>query len=198
MGIDLTQFETENVRIMTNLRFSTAQQVIEAFPVLKEEFESGNLQFHSIEFVHHLVEAGQIRQAFALCAFMLPRREAVSWLCENMRKFGGNFPEEDEALLGLAESWVQNPTEKNRGAALAAAMKSGFKTGPAWAAAAAGWSGGDIGNDPANPVPPPPHLTGQAVKTGFIISYWNVFGEKRDIRAKEAIKRALDMLQPAR
>jgi hypothetical protein len=183
---------------MTNLRFSTAQQVIDAFPVLKEDFKGGNLQVQSIAFVQQLLEAGQISQAFALCAFMLPRREAAGWLCENLRKFGGSFREEDEALLGLAESWVQNPTEKSRGAALAAAMTSGFRTGPAWAAAAAGWSGGDIGNDPANPVPPPPHLTGQAVKTGFIISYWNVFGENRDVRAKEAIKRALDLLQPAK
>ena len=183
---------------MTNLRFSTAQQVIEAFPMLKEEFKGSNLQFQSIEFVHRLLEAGQISQAFALCAFMLPRREAVGWLCENIRKFGGNFSGEDEMLLALAESWVQNPTEKNRGAALAAALTSGFKTAPAWAAAAAGWSGGNVGNDPEKPVSPPPHLTGQAVRTGFTIGYWNVFGEKRDVHAKEAIGRALDMLQPAR
>jgi hypothetical protein len=181
---------------MTNLRFSTAQQVIDAFPVLKEDFKGGNLQVQSIAFVQQLLEAGQISQAFALCAFMLPRREAAGWLCENLRKFGGSFPGEDEALLGLAESWVQNPTEKNRGAALAAAMSSGFRTGPAWAAAAAGWSGGDIGNDPANPVLPPPHLTGQSVKTGLIMGYWNIFGESRDIRAKEAIEHALDILQP--
>jgi hypothetical protein len=185
------------VQIMTNLRFSTAQQVIDAFPVLKEDFKGGNLQVQSIAFVQLLLEAGQILQAFALCAFMLPRREAVGWLCENLRKFDSNLPEEDDALLALAESWVQNPTEKNRGAALAAAMTSGFKTGPAWAAAAAGWSGGDIGIDPAKPVPPPPHLTGQAVKTGFIIGYWNVFGEKRDAHAKAAVRHALDLLQPA-
>ena len=182
---------------MKNLRFSTTQQIIEAFPVLRDEFRSGELQSHPIEFVQRLLGTGQFREAFALCAFMLPRREAVRWLCENLREFGGNFPEEDEALLGLAEAWVQNPSEKSRGAALAAAMTSGFKTGPAWAAAAAGWSGGNIGIDPANPVPPPPHLTGQAVKAGFIISYWNVFGEKRDSRSVDAVKHALDMLQPA-
>jgi hypothetical protein len=185
------------MRIMTNLRFSTAQQVIDAFPVLKADFKGGNLQSNPIEFVQRLLGSGQLREAFALCAFMLPRRDAVRWLCENLRKFGGSFPADDEALLRLAESWVQNPSEKGRGAALAAAMASGFMTGPSWAAAAAGWSGGNIGNDPENPVPPPAHLTGQAVKSGFVICYWNLFGEKRDSRGAEAVKHALDMLQPA-
>jgi len=183
---------------MTNLRFSTAQQVIDAFPLLKGDLRSGNLQSHPIEFVQQLLGTGQLMEAFALCAYMLPRREAVRWLCENLRKFGGSFPEDDETLLRLAEAWVQNPSEKNRGAAFAAAMTSGFTTGPAWAAAAAGWSGGNIGNDPENPVPPPPHLTGQAVKSGFVIGYWNIFGEQRDSRSAEAVRHALDMLLPAR
>lgn len=180
---------------MTNLRFSTAQQIIDAFPVLKDDFKSGELQSHPVEFVKRLAETGQLKQAFALCAFMLPRRDAVSWLCESLRKYGSNFPEDEEALLQLAEAWKQNPTEKNRTAALAAAMKSGFMTAPAWAAAAAGWSGGNIGIDPEKPVPPAPHLTGQAVKVGFTMGYWNIFGEKRDQRSAEAIERALDFLE---
>jgi len=180
---------------MTNLRFSTAQQIIDAFPVLKDDFKSGDLQAHPVEFVERLAETGQLKEAFALCAFMLPRRDAVRWFCESLRKFGSNFPEEEEAFLRLAETWVQNPTEKSRSAALAAAMKSGFMTAPAWAAAAAGWSGGNINNDPEKPVPPPPHLTGQAVKAGFTLGYWNVFGDKRNQRSIEAIRRALDLLE---
>ncbi len=183
---------------MTNLRFSTAQQVVDAFPILKDDFKEDDLQSHPVEFVRRLIAADKVQGALALCAFMLPRRDAVRWLCESLRKYGKDFSESEEAHLTLAENWVQNPVEKNRSANLNAAMTSGFKTAPAWAAAAAGWSGGNIGNDPEKPVPPPPHLTGQAVKVGFIMSYWNVFGDTRELRAAEAVRHALELLQVAK
>ncbi len=183
---------------MTNLRFSTARQVVDAFPILENDFKGEDIQSHPVEFVARLVETGKVQEAIALCAFMLPRHIAVRWLCENLRKFGNGFPANDEAFLKLAERWVQNPVEKNRSAALNAAMTSGFKTAPAWAAAAAGWSGGNIGNDPEKSVSPPPFLTGQAVKVGFILSYWNVFGDTRQLRAAEAVGHALELLQVAK
>ena len=179
---------------MANLRFSTVQQVIDAFPILKDEFKDAELQRHPIEFVQQMIDKGQIRQVLALCAFMLPKREAVQWLCESLRQSGAVFTGNEDVMLKLAENWAHNPSEKHRGAALSAAMKSGFLTGPAWAAAAAGWSGGDIGNDPNNLVSPPPHLTGQAVKSAFTVAYWSLFGDDRDSQGREAIKRALAMV----
>lgn len=180
---------------MANLRFSTAQQIIDAFPVLKDEFKDAELHLHPFEYVRQMINKGQIQQALALCAFMLPKREAVQWLCESLRQSAAVFTENDEVLLKLAEDWAHNPSEKLRGAALSAAMNSGFLTGPAWAAAAAGWSGGDIGNDPANPAPPPPHLTGQAVKSAFTVAYWSLFGDDRGSQGTDAIKRALAMVR---
>ena len=179
---------------MVNLRFSTAQQVIDAFPVLRDEFKDAELQLNPIEFVRQMINEGQTQQALALCAFMLPKREAVQWLCECLRQSAAVFTRNDEVLLKLAENWAHNPSEKRRGAALSAGMNSGFLTAPAWAAAAAGWSGGDIGNDPNNPVSPPPHLTGQAVKSAFTVAYWSLFGDDRDSQGTDAIKRALAMV----
>ena len=58
---------------MANLRFSTAQQIIDAFPVLKDEFKDAELHLHPLEYVQQMTSKGQIQQVLALCAFMLPK-----------------------------------------------------------------------------------------------------------------------------
>lgn len=180
---------------MAKLRFSTTQQIIDAFPVLREEFASSDLDSNPVDFAKGLVESSQHRQALAVCAFMLPRREAVGWLCDTLRQNGGELNKVDETLLKLAEDWVQSPAEKNRMAAMKAVMTSGFKTAPAWAAAAAAWSGGSMSDNPDLPAPPPAHLTGQAVKMGQLLAFWNAQIERRETRVGDTIDRAIAIAQ---
>ena len=66
---------------MKHLRFSTARQVIDAFPNLRGEF-SGNLELDPFAFIDSLIAQGNVRKAMAFCAFVLPRREAVRLISE--------------------------------------------------------------------------------------------------------------------
>lgn len=182
---------------MTKLRFSTAQQIIDTYPVLRDEFQSAALDANPLEFIKGLVETMQGREALALCAFMLPRREAVAWLCQTLRQHAGKLNASDEHLLQLAEDWVLTPVEKNRNAALHAVMTSGFRTGPAWAAAAAGWSGGSMLEASEHPLPPPAHLTGQAVKMGLVLTFWSTHDEGRHTKVADTVGRAISIVQGA-
>ena len=155
---------------MTKIRFSTALQVIDAFPHVRDEFEGEPLNLAPVAFVQHLLQSKGEGKAVTFCAFLLTRHDALKWLCQSLRAQQTVYTAKDEALLAIAESWARTPSENIRQAALQAAMASGFRTAPAFAAAAVGWSGGNLSNSAENPVPPPAHMTGQAVKTGLILA----------------------------
>ena len=152
---------------MTNLRFSTAQQLVDAFPVLRDELGPRNLGMAPFAYIDSLLDETQARKALAFCALLLPRRESVHWLCRALRAATPSPSAGDDNLLKLAEDWVKAPTETARRAALDAGMADPGKGASAWAALAAGWSGGNMSSSVEQPVPPPAHLTGHAVKVGF-------------------------------
>jgi len=155
---------------MTKIRFSTARQVIDAFPHTRAEFEGQPLGLAPIAFIQHLLQNKSEKKAVTFCAFLLSRHDAVKWLCKSLRTAKASYAPKEEAWLALSEEWARAPTEAGRQAAFKAAMASGFRTAPAFAAAAAGWSGGSLSGNADNPVPPPAQLTGQAVKTGLMLS----------------------------
>jgi len=112
--------------------------------------------------VEALLDAGLAEDALALVARLLPRRYAVAWLCQCARHEA--LGETDRAGLALAERWVRDGDDAPRRAALAFAKAQRFGGCGAWAAAAAGWSGGDLaapGSD--KPAPPGPAMTARAV-----------------------------------
>ncbi len=128
---------------MKHLRFSTAGQVIDAFPNLRGEF-SGNLELDPFAFIDTLVAQGNARKAMAFCAFVLPRHEAVQWVCLALRQQAPQPSGADADLLRRAEEWLKKPMESTRRAALDGGMDDPNKGACAWAALAAGWSGGSL------------------------------------------------------
>ena len=70
---------------MGSLRFSTAQQVVDAFPNLRDEIAMQGLDAEPFAFIENLLGTGQGRPALAFCAMLLPRRDAVQWLCQALR-----------------------------------------------------------------------------------------------------------------
>jgi hypothetical protein len=147
--------------VMKQLRFSTAQQVVEAFPTLREHISPQNTQLDPFSYIDTLLKADAARQAMAFCAYLLPRREAVQWTCWAFRNQASAPVDEDASFLELAEQWARKPTEQSRKAALDAGMKDPQRA-TAWAALSAGWSGGSIWSDGNQAVPMPQHLTGHA------------------------------------
>ena len=154
---------------MKHLRFSTAQQVIDAFPNLKGEFPGCNLELDPFAFIESLIGQGNARRAMVFCAFVLPRREAIQWVWGALRQQPQPPSGTDATLLQLVEDWLKKPVEATRRTALDAGMSDPGKGACAWAALAAGWSGGSLSPNAEQPVPPPQHLTGHAVNVGLTL-----------------------------
>ncbi len=116
------------------------------------------------EAAERLRAAGRAADEARLLAYALPRREAVWWACMCARAVPDPaLPAADLRALEAAEQWVRRPEEANRRAALAAAEATAYRTPEAWAAQAAGWSGGSLAPEGQPVVPPAEHLCGTAV-----------------------------------
>lgn len=126
------------------------------------------------EFLDRLVRAKLYADATRFLAYGLPKREAVWWACLCVRSVPVCYGDEvaDEALQA-AEAWVKDPAEANREAALAAGNKHKFEmpgAPAAWAAMAAGWSGGTAKTDKKNAPEPPEHLTAHAASGAILLA----------------------------
>ena len=152
---------------MARLRFSSAQQVIDAYPSLAVDLSSPTNGDDPFAYIDRLLKSAKPDEVFAFCAFLLPRLEAVAWLCKTIRSSSPLLTEKEEQLLSVAESWVKTPAEATRQKALQTGMNATRDIPSTWAALAAGWSGGSMTSNVENPVPPPAHLTGLAVKLGL-------------------------------
>lgn len=180
---------------MKHLRFSTARQVIDAFPNLRGEFAGCNLELEPFAFVDSLMAQGSTRQAMAFCAFVLPRRDAVQWLCQALRQQPQQPGGTDAALSRLVEEWLKKPVEETRRAALDGGMEDPLKGAWAWAALAAGWSGGNLSPNTEQPVPPPQHLTGHAVNVGLTLLVAGVPLPKQGSKMEELVGDAVALLR---
>lgn len=180
---------------MTNLRFSTAQQLVDAFPVLRNELGPRRLDLACFDYIDSLLGESQARNALAFCALLLPRREAVHWLCQAMRANIQAPTSNEGMLLKLTEDWVKTPTEAARRAALDAGMADVEKGPSAWAALAAGWSGGNLSSNVEQPVPPPAHLTGHAVKIGFTLLAAQLPPAQQYAKLEEFVRNAILILK---
>jgi hypothetical protein len=108
--------------------------------------------------------AGHAEDEARLFAYALPRREAVWWACMCARAVPDpGLPAADAQALDAAEQWVRKPDDSNRRAAMVAAEATAYRTAEAWAAQAAGWSGGSVAPEGQPVVPPADHLCGTAV-----------------------------------
>jgi hypothetical protein len=111
-----------------------------------------------------LKEAGLLADACSVLAFALPKREAIWWACQCIRKADVARGPKDKAALEAAESWVTGPDEPRRRAAHVAAEATGAGTPTGCAALAVFLSGGSLAPAELTEVPPAEHLTAVAVK----------------------------------
>jgi len=116
------------------------------------------------EFLGLLGEQDLVTDAVKVLARALPKSLAVEWACKIARsELGDGLHAGDRACLDAAERWIRDSSDDNRRAALAAADQRKYATTSALVAAAAGWSAGSLTEPHEAPVPPPDHLTAQAV-----------------------------------
>jgi hypothetical protein len=160
---------------MNRIRFASIRALFESFPEALENIRVEPTDEPPVAFLTRLAAAGKPDHAVEVCAYLLPRREAVWWGCASVRSLlGGRLG--DTAGLVAAEAWVQEPSEENRLAALDIGTKGASNEPLTWLALAAGWSSGTFA---PTPFPIPPFMTSRAVRISLLISMQNVTPEER-------------------
>lgn len=131
---------------MSRLRFETAAEVFEAFPALASDIRvSPGPEELPLVYCGRLLAPETGAEAVRFLAHTLPRREAVWWAARSVRSLLGQAADTG-GLKGveLAESWVREPDEPTRRAALEFGLAADQAAPGTWAALAAAWSGGGL------------------------------------------------------
>ncbi len=155
---------------MPSLRFATVRDLYEAFPTAQEDIGLDPSDEGSLEFLRAQIEKEMWDEAVTYCAYLLPRREAVWWGCQSLRKISPQNTPKDLIALDVAEAWVRDPDEQHRRAALDIGNDGDKRSPPVWMALAAGWSGGNVVKPELGNVPAAPHSTARAVRAGLLIA----------------------------
>ncbi len=172
---------------MPGLRFTTARDLLEAFPTAPDDVGVEPTDEPSLQFLQSLIERGMLDKAVAFCAYLLPRREAVWWGCQCMRTLIPHRSSKEDAPLQAAEAWVKEPEEQRRQAALALGLQGDRRSPPTWVALAAGWSGGSMVASEHGSVAAPPHMTPRAIRAGVLMA-----ASRTASRRSELLKACLD------
>ena len=155
---------------MAHLRFERVRDLIDAFPSVAFELDIEPSDEGSLDYLSSLAGGGEHDKAVGFCAYLLPRREAVWWGCRSVLKFVPKGTLEEREGLRLAESWVTEPEEDRRMAALELGMRYSSKLATTHLALAAGWSGRTFSVAGGDPIPIQPYSTARAVRAAILIA----------------------------
>lgn len=151
---------------------------------------------HARAFVEKLIETEQYSDAIAFLAHALPRREAVwwAWLCARAAA-GEKPPASIIASLEATKTWIAEPTDPHRRAALDAAEVAGVGTPAGFAGLAAFLCGETLGPAEAPPAPPGEYAAAKAI--GGSINLAAVADVKADISARyaEYVRQGLELAE---
>ena len=148
------------------------------------------------EYLNLLVEKGHLQDAVRFLAYALPKREAVWWAWVCARRAAGAEPAPNiKASLDATESWVAQPTDENRRAAMSAAEAAEAGTPAGCAGMAAFFSGGSMAPPGAQAVPPGVYLTSKAVAVAVILAA--VAGEPEETPAnfRTSVEQGVDVVK---
>lgn len=177
---------------MARLRFTTAQEVLEAFPPARDDIGVALGDEPPLACLDSLARGAAPDAALAFCSYLLPRREAVSWGCRSLRALLPGLSGGPQPALEAAETWVRGPEDASRRAALKIGMNSDPTIATTWLALAAGWAGGSM-VEGEHAVPAPAHLTAKAIRAALLLGLGAAPAEDRgrNIGACVAIGRRL-------
>jgi hypothetical protein len=134
--------------------------------------------------------------AVRFLAHLLPKREAVWWAASCAREAAGaEVAPAIEAALSKTESWVVDPGEENRRAAMAAAEAAEFGTPAGCAALAAFLSGGSLGPPEVAPIVPKDQLCAQAVSGAILLAAVVKEPDRAPEKLARFLERGLEVLE---
>jgi len=155
---------------MALLRFPTVRDLYDAFPTAADDVGTPASDEESLAFLRSLMANAAWDPAVSFCAYVLPRREAVSWGCQSLRRIQPQLAPAEISALAAAERWVREPEEQFRREALKVGMLGDVRMPAVWTALAAGWSGGSMMPPEYPAMPAAPHQTARAVRAGLLIA----------------------------
>lgn len=148
---------------MTNrIRFTTARQVVDAFPGAADLLGDVPDDVSPLDHMIGLARGVDPSPAMLFTAMMLPKREAIWWGCLCLRGLRLADPKLREGIE-VAEAWVRKPDEDERRAAGLLAESHNFDGPGAWIAFAAFTTGGSLAPAGLQAVPPPADTAGRSV-----------------------------------
>src|SRR3982074_3174584 len=161
---------------MSRSRFATMRALSESFPEALENIRVEPTDEPPIAFLNRLVAAGKPDQAIEVCAYLLPRREAVWWGCASARTLLGGGLCAPTGRVAAEAGWG-DPSGENRQRALDIGTKGPSHEPVTLLALAAGWSSGTFSG---TPFPFPPFMTSRGIRMALLISMQSVEPEKRE------------------
>jgi hypothetical protein len=161
---------------MSRIRFATIRALFDSFPEALQNIGAEPTDEPPIPFLGKLAAEARSEDALAVCAYLLPRREAVWWGCASARTLLGDKLQDEAAALAAAEAWVHEPTEEKRQDALEIGTRAASREPLTWLALAAGWSSGTFAS---TPFPVPAYMTSRAVRISLQLSIRRVSPEQR-------------------
>jgi hypothetical protein len=165
---------------MIQVRFTTVQDLFEAYPMAKHEVGPVEPGLPSLDFLRAAIGKRDWSAAVSFCAYLLPRRVAVAWGCRALRQMVDRFDPEASRAIRFAEAWVEEPDENRRSKALAAGNAGDYNAPATWLAFAAGFSGGSILPPEYDRVEAKPEQTAKAVRAAILIALCGLARDSRD------------------
>jgi hypothetical protein len=136
-------------------------------------------EMNCLDLLAALADREEFDASVQLLAFALPKQHAVWWAIDCIEQSAGeSLSPQDLAALESARAWVLDPSEEHRRAAETHAMLISMGSAAGAAAMAAFWSGGSLSSPEFEAVPPPDHLTAQAVYAALCMTC--IEGDGRD------------------
>jgi hypothetical protein len=178
---------------MPAIRFATIADLYDTFPTAPADVGAPRSDTPSLTFLQSLVATGSWSPAVSFCAYLLPRREAVWWGCQSLRRMQPQRTPPEAAALAAAEAWVREPEEHLRRAALDRGTEGDAGWPATWMALAAGWSGGSIAAPEFGIVPVAPYQTARAIRAGLLIAMADIPSAETPELLKPCIEAAIDL-----
>jgi len=178
---------------MSRIRFATARSLYETFPASVTGLTLAPTDEPPVTFLQKLADAEKLEDAVAFCAFLLPRREAVWWACGCVKAF--DIDATRAAGLRAAETWVREPSEEHRLAALEVGGSGNSDDPSTWLALGAGWSGGMLSAHPKMPAPTPQYLTPGAARTAILLAAHGLAPAERTSRMRTRIAEGIKLAE---
>lgn len=175
------------------LRFNTDRALFEAFPTARKEVGVAPQDLDPPAVARDLVAGGKLYEAVTLCAYLLPRRDAIIWGCRSLRAFQSGSRSVTTPSLKAAEDWIDRSSEANQSAARQTGAAGDDNEPSTWMARAAGWSGGMLAPHLQTPVPP--HLTAVGVSVGLKLGLHYLRPEERLARGRACVEDALRLAE---